>query len=286
MVLSIDCFAFKNSQPAFGSTASFNVFFEGQGIREDGETYHAMGNGSLIAPDLVVTSAHCLAGSMKQLDSITVQVGAYIARSGPYGSSNDYHRQLDKVKIKKVYFLKSIDAAIRAGKLTGVNSIPASDDIAIIKLERPIDSTKVAVQPIPLATIADYEKVVANSSKYTYTAVSINVETSKTQQTKRYVQFSNMALNTLLNLALSLPMWSTDLAHRIEPGDSGAPLLVNVGGAWKLFALSKGEVRNGLSAKMDEWWGLDTNITARRSIFTPLAPKICQLLVQVGKGCN
>lgn len=283
---STNAFALKHSNAAHGNSSTFNVYYTVSGFHK-GEDFFGQCNGSLIAEDLVVTSAHCLAGSTTVLHTGKVSVGNYIKKNYANGNtSNYYYRDLDVIGIKNVYFPKSVDQKIRTGTMTSVNSISANDDIALIELERPVDTSKVAVQYVNYVTPAEYQKIAQNISAYQFIALSTNMVTESTMDTKRYAPIGKMSLNGLLNQAYAVPMWSSDMYHQVEEGDSGAPLLVNVGREWKLFAVTKGTKRDSLSSYLELWTGEDINITPELNVFVPVTYQMCGLLKQARRKCR
>lgn len=283
-LLSFNTHALTNSNPAYHDSSNFNVWLTIKGI-DNGEVYHGLCNGSLIAPDLVVTAAHCLVGSSDIQDGIDVNVGKYRTIKGTKHDFTGYFSNLDIIKSKKIYFLNAVDKKIRSGSLAGSGNVKAPYDLALIELERPVDQTKVPVQFVEFATAAEYAKVSSNPSNYSFIALSVNLVAEMSSDSRRYVEMNGMQFNGLTNKAYGLPMINPMYPSSTEGGDSGAPVLVNVSGKWKLFAVIKGTKRDFLSTKLEEWVGYPGNITPAVNMFVPVSNKMCELLTQAKRPC-
>lgn len=277
--------ALTNSQAAYAESNNFNVWITIKGV-EKGEDFFGLCNGSLIAEDLVVTAAHCLTGSSGYEDGIEVNVGKYRTIKGKVNDYTAYHSNLDVIKSKKIYFLNAVDQKIRSGKMGGRGNIKAHFDVALIELERPVDRSKVDVQFVNFVTAAEHAKVLANPSKYTFIALTINLVSVSDTNYRRYAEMRGVKFDGLMNKTYGLPMINPLRPSSTEEGDSGAPVLVNISGEWKLFALVKGTKRDFLSTKLEEWTGTPGDITPAVNIFATVGNKMCELLKQAGRMCN
>lgn len=277
--------ALTNSQPAYHDSNNFNVWLTIKGEYK-GEEIHGLCNGSLIAEDLVVTAAHCLVDSTNHENQIEVHVGKYKTTKGSRMDFTAYHSSLDVVKSKKIYFLNAVDKKIRSKKLLGLAGVSANHDIALIELERPIDRSKLDIKFVNFVTPSEHAQIVANPNRYTFIALTINLIAEMSTNYKRYAEVKGVKFSGPMNKAYNLPMINPRSPVATEPGDSGAPVLVNISGEWKLFSVIKGDKRDFLSSKLEEWTGSPINITPAVNVFSPVGNKMCELLRNAGRSCQ
>jgi len=169
--------------------------------------------------------------------------------------------------------------------MLGAANINANHDVALIELERPIDRSKVNVPFVNFVTPEEHKKIVSHPGSYSFIALTINLIAVSTTDYRRYAEVNGMQFNGMMNKVYGLPMLNPMYPVSTQEGDSGAPVLVNIGREWKLFAVVKGTKRDLLSSTLEKWTGHAGDITPAVNIFAPVGNKMCELLTQAGRSC-
>jgi hypothetical protein len=90
-------------------------------------------------------------------------------------------------------------------------------------------------------TLAEHNQIIKNIKAYPLKAVSINLFSEMSNDTKRMADLNNYKWNNGYVYSKS--------TSRVEEGDSGAPLFVNINGKMKIFGVVKGKA----STVFDNW---------------------------------
>ncbi|XP_055531960.1 polyserase-2-like [Wyeomyia smithii] len=114
-------------------------------------TIQTICNGALIHPRFVVTAGHCVEGSVRRLKLKSVRLGEYNLKTSPdKGKSADgetLSTTIQSIDIEKVF------------RHPQFNTPRYDNNIALLKLKYPADTSRPNVKPICLPTLEDYNEL-------------------------------------------------------------------------------------------------------------------------------
>lgn len=254
--------ALTNSQREEHSLFQSVVFIKAMDVDPQGEESTAYCNATLLSPDLLITAAHCVKGNVAIAKfQVVIEVGNYKYAPNKDGGVRrvGYVPYLSQTSSYRAYFLPSLAQKIaRQGVRTAVG--PA-EDLAVLELAQPL-SLAVDFPFVKLISQANMQGLVDRVLQYRPTVVSINPFEEMSMDTKRSAQ-----LNALSKTWSGY--WESKSTARVQPGDSGAPLFVNIGGDWVLAGITKGRGETVFS----NW-----------DVYGILDKKICEIAKQIGDG--
>ncbi len=241
LLFSTPLFALTNSTPALDAEWTPVVQIKSEAPDSTGESIPGYCNATFIAKNVLVTAAHCVKlAYISKENLINVQVGYYkhitrpdgqIVRVG-YVTKNKFDRHVN-IELPKSLADK---IASRGEKV----QIGPDEDFAILWWNEatPEISDMNFATPVSLA---EHNQIIKNIKAYPLKAVSVNLLSVMSTDTKRMSD-------------LSTYKWNNGYIHskstsRVEEGDSGAPLFVTINGAKKIFGVVKGKA----STVFDNW---------------------------------
>lgn len=233
IVLSSPLYALTNSTMAESPEWTPVVQIKSEAPDSSGESVPGYCNATFVARNILVTAAHCVKLAYISKDNkLNIQTGYYkyvkrpdgqMARIG-YVPKNNFDRHIN-IELPKSLSDKIASRGEKA-------QIGPDEDFAILwwnETTPEIDDMKFA----PVVTLAEHQSIIKNIKSYPLKTVSINLFSEMSNDTKRMADLNNYKWNNGY-------VYSKSTA-RVEEGDSGAPLFVNINGAMKIFGVVKGK---------------------------------------------
>lgn len=226
-------FALTNSTFADSPLWSPVVQIKSEAPDSTGDSIPGYCNATFIAKNILVTAAHCVKLAYISKDNkLNIQTGYYkyvkrpdgqVVRIG-YVPKNNFDRYIN-IELPKSLADKIASRGEKA-------QIGPDEDFAVLwwnEATPEIDELNFAT-PV---TLAEHNQIIKNIKAYPLKAVSINLFSEMSNDTKRMADLNNYK-------------WSGGYVYskssaRVEEGDSGAPLFVNINGKMKVFAVVKGK---------------------------------------------
>ncbi len=217
-------------------------------------------NGQLISPRVMITAAHCVANaySLNQ-PTLDIQIGEYLYATNRTTGERVRVGYASKIRQKvtaQFYFVPSLKARLDSQKLR--TRLGPSDDFAVVVWNQDLTLKPTDVFP-EVVSQKEVAGIVPSILKYRPTVVTINPIEEMSTHTRR-----KAVLNSL-SKTFSGYLESKSVA-RLAPGDSGAPLFVQVGPSLKLIGVVKGRAETFFS----NW-----------DVYGLLDSKLCQVSQQI-----
>ena len=220
-----------------------------------GDTTASFCNATFIAKNMLVTAAHCVKLAYISKDNlINIQTGYYKYVTRPDG------RVVRIGYVPKHNFNKHVNIELPktlADKITSRGekaSIGPAEDFALLWWADESTPETQDLTPSEFVTPAEHLLIIKNIKIYTFKTVSINL-------------FSEISLDTKRMGDLDNYKWSNGYVHsksivRVEEGDSGAPLYVNINNKRKIFGVVKGKA---------------TTVFSNWDVYTSIGQHLCPL---------
>lgn len=247
-------FALTNSEVA-ESTEWTNVML----IRSDapdstGDTAPGFCNATLIHQNVMITAAHCLVlAYVSGMKKITLQIGNYKYINRKSDGKLVRIGYVDKYILNKEVSIEFPQSLVDKIAVRGEKAmISPSEDVAIAwwKEETPELAN---IQLADVISPIEHIELIKNLNQKNLQVVTVNPFSGVTSDTKRIATLNNFKWNGYIH--------SKSLS-RVEPGDSGGPLFVQVNGKNKILAVVKGKA----TTVFDNW-----------DAYSAVGPSICQM---------
>ncbi len=226
-------FALTNSTFADSPEWSPVVQIKSEAPDATGDTVPGYCNATFIARNILLSAAHCVKlAYISKENLLNIQTGYYkymkkpdgqVVRIG-YAVKDSFNRHIN-IELPKSLADKIASRGHKA-------QIGPNEDFALLWWNDPtpeIDEMNFAT-PV---TAAEHTLITKNMKAHPFKVVSINLFSEMSTDTKRMADLNNYKWN-------GGHVYSKSSA-RVEEGDSGAPLFVNVNGKMKIFAVVKGK---------------------------------------------
>lgn len=225
-------YALTNSQMDESPLWASVVQIKSEAPDASGESIPGYCNATFVARNILVTAAHCvkLAYTSKE-NLINMQTGYYkyitrpdgkVVRIG-YVKKDQFDRHVN------IELPKSLaDKIARRGEKA---TIGPDEDFAMLWWNEETPEIK-DMSFVETVTQAEHLTITKNIKSYPLKAVSINLFSEMSLDTKRSADLNNYKWNNGY-------VYSKSLA-RVQEGDSGAPLFVKINNQMKIFAVVKG----------------------------------------------
>lgn len=258
-------FALKGAEPALSDFYKANVFIVSEDVEGGGslEPASAYCNATLLAPQWMVTAAHCVQGLfVLKKNSLNVQIGEYKYRQNKEGKVVRIGYVQAAVSLNpqvEVFFLPVVRDSLLRNQFRG--SVGVETDIALVHFTEPLP-LPADFPYAPVATAAEVQSVLQKPEGRSLVA-SINPFEEMSMDTKRFGYPRSLSKS-------SMGQYLTATSGvRVDPGDSGAPLFIHNGQSWKLGGVVKGMAKNIFS----EW-----------DVYPLAGQNLCRIAQAAGKG--
>jgi hypothetical protein len=255
MMLSLqNAFALTNSTPAISPSYDSVMFITSEAPNSKGDTTPSHCNATLIHRNVLVTAAHCaILGYISGVKKIDIQVGYYKYVTRPSDGQVVRVGYAVKSKLSKVVHIELPRSVEERIPRKGENSIGPDDDVALVWWDDEIPE----FSSLPLAQMVsprEHASLIKNLAATSLMAVTINPFSEMSSDTKRMAILNNKKWYQSYVYSKSL--------SRVEEGDSGSPLFVDVNGQPKILAVVKGRA----STAFDNW-----------DVYSAVTPHVCQM---------
>lgn len=266
--LSSPLHALTNSMMADQPEWASVVQIKSEAPDSTGDTTAAFCNATFIAKNIMVTAAHCVKlAYISKHNLLNIQTGYYKYVTRPDGKvvRIGYVPKQTFNKHVNIELPKSLadKIAIRGEKA----SIGPAEDFAIVWWNESTPETD-DLSVAEVVTPSEHATIIKNLKSYPLKVISINL-------------FSEMSLDTKRMSDLNTYKWNNGYVHskstsRVEEGDSGAPLFVQINNKMKIFGVVKGKA----TTVFDNW-----------DVYSSVGPYLCTLNRKMPtdmkiSGCN
>lgn len=241
LILSTPLYALTNSTPALENDWASVVQIKSEAPDSTGESVPGYCNATFIAKNILLTAAHCVKLAYISKDNLlNIQTGYYkfikrpdgqVVRIG-YVPKSNFNRHIN-IELPKSLSDKIASRGEKA-------QIGPDEDFAILWWNEATPEIDEMSFTTPV-TSAEHAVIIKNIKAYPLKTVSINLFSEMSTDTKRMADLNNYKWNNGYVYSKS--------TSRVEEGDSGAPLFVNINGKMKIFGVVKGKA----STVFDNW---------------------------------
>lgn len=254
-LFSLSANALTNSTIAESSEWSPVVLIKSEAPDSTGDTTASFCNATFIAKNIMVTAAHCVKLAYISKDNlINIQTGYYKYVTKPSG-------QVVRIGyVPKSNFNKHVNIELPKTLADRISSrgekanIGPTEDFAVLWWNNETTPETNDLQPAEFVTPAEHSLIIKRLKDYAFKIVTINL-------------FSEMSLDTKRMGDLDIYKWNNGYVHskskvRVEEGDSGAPLYVNINNKLKIFGVVKGKA---------------TTVFSNWDVYTSIGQHLCPL---------
>jgi len=233
MTLSSTCFALTNSTPELNEVYQNILFIKSDAPDQNGDTAPGFCNATLLNPKMAITAAHCVYLNYISKDlNIVLEKGAYKYKTMPDGQRRRIGYVQNFTTNIRVHIEFSQQLKNKLDRTGFKTKISPNEDMAIIYWDENLDELKLEHYSEILSQL-DFEKIKSNLVNYSPKVRSINPFSEMSLDTKRYAVLND------LKMTFSGYLESKSIS-RVEEGDSGSPLFVNLEGKEKIIGVVKG----------------------------------------------
>jgi hypothetical protein len=254
-LFSLSANALTNSTIAESSEWSPIVLIKSEASDSTGDTTASFCNATFIAKNIMVTAAHCVKLAYISKDNlINIQTGYYKYVTKPSG-------QVVRIGyVPKSNFNKHVNIELPKTLADKISSrgekanIGPTEDFAVLWWHNESTPETNDLHPAEFVTPAEHSLIIKRLKDYAFKIVTINL-------------FSEMSLDTKRMGDLDIYKWNNGYVHskskvRVEEGDSGAPLYVNINNKLKIFGVVKGKA---------------TTVFSNWDVYTSIGQHLCPL---------
>ena len=249
-------YGLTNSAPIQDLAFQSDVFISSEAVDKDGSSVNGYCNATLVSNQVLITAAHCIAESLAlSKNQLHIEVGAYknVTRKSDGKSISVGYVPFLKMDVAAHFIVsKSLQKEILS-RGTNANITP-SEDVGIIILNEKLDLDPnfIFAQIVPQKLWLEVKSHLANAQ---LSIVSINYFDTMSMDYKRTAPLNKTSI--------SFGGWlESQSLSRVEEGDSGSPVFVQINGHHYVVAVVK---------------GLASNIFANWDVLSILSTKACEI---------
>lgn len=240
--ISFNSLAITNSKSEERAFFDNVIFIRSDAPDANGDTAPAFCNATLIAKNIAITAAHCVSlAYVSRQHNIEFQKGAYKYKIMPDGTKRKigYVPNFQKVINVEIEFSSTLKDKFDRSEYKA--KIGPSEDFAVIWWKENIEEFN-QIEFAELVSPSEEKLLKSNLKNYELMPVTIN-------------PFSEMSLDTKRSSLLNNFKWTisnyveSKSNSRVEEGDSGSPLFINLNQKLKVLAVVKGKA----TTVFDNW---------------------------------
>jgi hypothetical protein len=228
-------FAITNSIPAKEQTLNAVVWMSAPAADGQGQVVNGFCNATFISNQILVTAAHCVAQAEALKNrKVQINIGRYYTIARPDGTVVSVGwKAFHQLNDLPAQFLipNSLQKKIQSRGLKA--SVGPEEDFALIRLKDSLDLASFQVVPLKMMGQAQAKEILSKRRTSGLSVVSVNLISASSLDYRRSGAVSRWGLN-------SRGWIESKSQSRVEPGDSGAPLLAADGKEHFVLGVTKG----------------------------------------------